>query len=240
MPIVSGGSVENAVDKTISNDVANRIIGKYSSMVSSTLTDDEKINIKKEISQLPNIEEMSEDDAVAAIMNAMQNASNIDARKMEVAVRDVVSQEFVRITDNGLERTIASVEKKLHKKGIYVNIDQSVKDKVKEAIINEQRTRLLHDPNTTPQQQADLASNKIAREKTSKYIKQTIYSVLSEQSNLKHNNASDTNIEQLLNSIEDSLKKINGINQSNVAKNKQSAIGFGQLIQSMFDYFEEV
>ena len=235
VPVVPKGKIKDAANGVVSDKLARLIIEQYEKDTGITLTDDQKKELRKQIKGLPNIEEKSEKDAVDEVMRLMQGIS-LDEDKVRNATQTVISKGIPALGDRDFDRVITSVQKKINKKGISVELTSEIRDKVKGKIIEKQKARISGDATKTAEMNK-LNNGQIISEDSNEEFISMVYEILSEPGMVPINSAADKEVQKTLQEAAIVMQQMKAINEANRAKNKESAVSYGEIIKEMLENF---
>lgn len=255
VPYIAGKRVEAASSERVLDKISEKITREYENRTGLILTDEQKKDLKRRMRGLSNIENMSQDDIVDQAVLLMEGSFADEARLRE-ATTDAISAGVPKLGDGDFKSIMKSIEGKIKSKQIDIDLTHKnqanrtelseLGEKVKQRIIDKQKARIAGDASKTAEL-AQLNSGHIIEEESNQDMIQMIYETLSEPGmvpvvTIKDDaTASNTqkqqnrHAERLLEESSQLLKKINGINQGNAAKNKESAISYGKFVREILD-----
>ena len=247
VPVIGGGKVESAGNGIVSEKLAKNIIREYENRTGITLEDGEKKRLQQRIRGLPNIENMSEEDVINQVMNLVEGI-NMDMDKMREASEAAISAGVPKLGDKDFHRMMKSIEKKMQSRGLAVEITDKDADgkptntlseleqRVKEKVIERQKDKISGDPSKAAEM-AKLNRGQIVSEDSNEEFMRTVYGALSEIGMISTSNAQDASVQQLLVEASRIMKHMKSANESNKAKNKESAVSYEQIMHEILENF---
>ena len=246
VPVVPGGKVLDAADAISVDKLTLKIIREYENRTGINLTESERNALKKRMKTISGIEKMSESELINQVTIAMDGI-NLDADRLREATETVAAQGVPKVGDKDFHALMKKVEQKIKKKGIDVNITKEngsstdlsqIEATVKSRVIEKQKARIAGDPTKT-REMAIKKKKKIISEESNSDLAQLIYEALSEPGTVPIVSTDDSNVQNLLQETSKLMRKINEINQSNIAKNKESAISYGEVVHEILENYKK-
>jgi hypothetical protein len=241
--VVPGGKVKGAAEAVSLDKLSSKVISEYENLTGTTLSDDMKKAFKKKMKHLSGINDMTEDQIVDKALGLMDDLS-FDKDKLKEATEKSVVDGPPKLDNDDFHAFMRKVEQKVKSKGIDVDLTlkngnknnlSPIEQAVKQKVIAKQKTKYAGDPTKTAEI-AKLNNGEIA-EATNSEMAQMVYEALSEPGAVPVVTASDSTIQNILQEASEYMKQIISINQANIAKNKESAVGYGSVMHEMLKNF---
>ena len=242
--VVPGGKVMDVADSMGIDKLANKIIREYENRIGTNLTDDQKKDLKRKMKDLSGLENMTESDIVKNVMDSMDGIG-LDETKLKEATESAAANGIPKIGDKDFHSMMKKIEMKIKAKGIDVDLTKEngsntdlsqIEKEVKQKVIDKQKAKIAGDP-TKASEMSKLNSGQIIPEESNADLAQMIYEALSEPGAVPIVSAPDSKVQKLLQDSSELLRKINGINQANIAKNKESAVSYGKIVHEILENF---
>lgn len=243
VPVVAGGKVESAVDIVVTDKLMDSIISKYETDAGVTLTADQKNQLKQLVGGIPKLETLSQDEAKDKIMKSIKNSGIVNDTIMESSVSSTVATGIPNIGNGDFDNLMKSIQDVLHARNINVDMTDSIKSAVKDEIIRIQKARIAGDPSKAAEM-AELNSGNIIPEASNEQMIKLVYKILSGKNPdgsgkpmVPMSTESDATVQENLQDIATLFQQMKAISEGNNAKNKESAISYGQFIHDIQEIF---
>ena len=245
VPVVPGGKVKNVAEGMSIDKLSAKVVTEYENLTGTNLSDDMKKALKARMKRISDIDNKTEDQIVKEALNIMDDLS-FDRDKLKQATENSLTDGVPKLNDNDFHSFMKKLESKIKKKGIDVDLIlkngsnsnlSPIENAVKQKIIAKQKAKYAADP-TKAAEMAKLNSGQIADTSNSE-MAQMVYEALSEPGAVPVVSAPDANVQNILQEASELMRKMISVNQANIAKNKESAVGYGKVMHEILDKFEK-